>query len=579
MSSSSITSSGGTAARDLLAHHVSRGLGVGVVFVDVDRDGRLESGDTVLLVNDNEGSVTDIAFGRDQVHRFVGSSVSRGRLGDEASLLALAQQVYTGVLDGGADIDTTLRQMLDNGAMSASNFAQALSAEQDFGFVNRNGVRVQIDLERGGAVADAWDVFFDRASGTRVQQRSPIVLDLNRNGAADITGANILGDGVLGHTVSFDLDLQDRQWKYKTQAGRPALRLDRHEIDAANMDAWGQNGGQFFLPRGTQITIFEASGAVARTLSAESVRTRLHERTMGLGLQQGQRADFRDAAGRLIGELRWDTGPLINVGNITDRWVFMHGNVNRNEWTSAWGASGGDGLLVWDVDGDGRITSGIELFGHVDTAGRNTFANGYEKLSHYFDRNRDGRVEGAELQGLQIWEDRNGNATVEAGELVGLEVHDIRALTTSFDASSMHSRTLGVTAVERIAVHVGNGRSTSEVLELGGIGTRHGAHTELHAQARRRDQLTAQDQANPDMPIVRALRNMDWNYGFTLNGGITNYLYRGDDRAAQARIGPDGMVVNPGDWVHGFAGRFDSAGWYFDMWTNWLTVIHGRRDR
>jgi hypothetical protein len=280
-----------------------------------------------------------------------------------------------------------------------------------------------------------WDVFFDRVSGTQVQQRSPIVLDLNRNGAADITGANILGDGVLGATVSFDLDLQDRQWKFKTHAGRPQIAVGQQHIDASHMDAWRQNGAQFYLPEGTQITVYEASGAVARTLSAESVRNRLHERTMGLDLHQNQRADSRDATGQLIGELRWDTGQLSRVAAGNDNWVFMHGNANRNEWTKAWGPgpAGGDGLLVWDVDGDGKITNGIELFGHVDTAGRNTFANGYEKLAHYFDKDNDGYVRGTELQGLQIWED------TDEGELVGLEAHDIRSLATSFNATDMSS--------------------------------------------------------------------------------------------------------------------------------------------
>jgi hypothetical protein len=284
-----------------------------------------------------------------------------------------------------------------------------------------------------------WDVFFDRVSGTQVQQRSPIVLDLNRNGAADITGANILGDGVLGATVSFDLDLQDRQWKFKTHAGRPQIAVGQQHIDASHMDAWRQNGAQFYLPEGTQITVYEASGAVARTLSAESVRTRLHERTMGLDLHQNQRADFRDATGQLIGELRWDTGQLARTHAGNDNWVFMHGNANRNEWTSAWGPAGGDGLLVWDVDGDGKITNGIELFGHVDTAGRNTFANGYEKLAHYFDKDNDGSVRGTELQGLQIWEDRDGDGVTDEGELVGLEAYDIRSLATSFNATDMSS--------------------------------------------------------------------------------------------------------------------------------------------
>ena len=56
-----------------------------------------------------------------------------------------------------------------------------------------------------------------------------------------------------------------------------------------------------------------------------------------------------------------------------------------DEWTKPWDANGGDGLLAWDVDGDGKITSGKELMGTVDLDGKNKFSNGYEKLAKYLE--------------------------------------------------------------------------------------------------------------------------------------------------------------------------------------------------
>ena len=47
----------------------------------------------------------------------------------------------------------------------------------------------------------------------------------------------------------------------------------------------------------------------------------------------------------------------------------------ETEWLEK---SGGDGFLVWDVDGDGKITSGKELFSEFDINGYERFSNGFE---------------------------------------------------------------------------------------------------------------------------------------------------------------------------------------------------------
>jgi hypothetical protein len=80
-----------------------------------------------------------------------------------------------------------------------------------------------------------------------------------------------------------------------------------------------------------------------------------------------------------------------------------------------WLAPGRDGWLCEDLDGDGRIGSGFELFG---TAGG--FNNGFEKLA-LRDADGDGEVRGEELAGLSLWIDRNGNGKTDGGELVPVE--------------------------------------------------------------------------------------------------------------------------------------------------------------
>ncbi len=290
----------------------------------------------------------------------------------------------------------------------------------------------------GGSGA-MWDVFFDAREGTRTVQRSPIVLDLNGNGQADITGSNITGNGRLeGQTVrGFDLNPSARQWSTMSVMRRP-----------------GQGAPK--LPAGTTAQVFDAQGRLVRTVSAAELQRMQSSKAwggvrrgrrngggdMGFGLSEGMRVDFRDASGKLVSELK-NNPAAKNVGQSRkggERFVYHFGNRNENEWTKPWNPqTGGDGLLVWDVDGDGKITSGKELFGHVDVNGQNAFQNGYEKLSHYFDRNKDGTVTGEELRGLKIWEDRNGDGVTQDGELVELARHNITSLNTSFNASDMRS--------------------------------------------------------------------------------------------------------------------------------------------
>jgi len=279
-------------------------------------------------------------------------------------------------------------------------------------FAGSSGGTPTIGVDPGGAPSTggergkSWDVFFDSKEGTRTQQRSPIVLDLNGNGKADITGANIKGDGKIdGSIKGFDLNPEARQWQYRSKERRPGKGAPK-------------------LPAGTRMDVFDASGNLVRS---DDVPSKLKGKA---GLAPGERAEFRGPDGKLEGELK-------SSGN--GKYQYYWGNKNENEWTKPWDANGGDGLLAWDVDGDGKITSGKELMGTVDLNGKNSFNNGYEKLAKYFDKDGNGVVEGAELAGLKIWEDRNGDGVTQDGELVDLASRGITSLDTNFDPTDMSS--------------------------------------------------------------------------------------------------------------------------------------------
>ncbi len=81
--------------------------------------------------------------------------------------------------------------------------------------------------------------------------------------------------------------------------------------------------------------------------------------------------------------------------------------------------------LVYDADGSGRITSGLQLFGNV------TFwifwRDGYEALAS-LDDDGDGVLSGSELNRLALWHDQNSNGICEAGEVRPLADYGITSL-------------------------------------------------------------------------------------------------------------------------------------------------------
>ncbi|MBN1358968.1 MAG: hypothetical protein JW993_00165 [Sedimentisphaerales bacterium] len=94
------------------------------------------------------------------------------------------------------------------------------------------------------------------------------------------------------------------------------------------------------------------------------------------------------------------------------------------------------GILVWDPEQAGRITSGRQFFGSVTWW--LFFANGYRALDS-LDDNRDGLLAGEELAGISVWFDRNSNAQADEGEVIPVEelgVVSLAARSAGFDGDS-----------------------------------------------------------------------------------------------------------------------------------------------
>lgn len=87
--------------------------------------------------------------------------------------------------------------------------------------------------------------------------------------------------------------------------------------------------------------------------------------------------------------------------------------------------------LVFDGKQTGQITSGLQMFGSV------TFwifwRDGYQALGS-LDANGDGLINGAELDGLALWQDLNGNGISEPGEVKPIAAYGIDQLSCRGEA-------------------------------------------------------------------------------------------------------------------------------------------------
>lgn len=91
------------------------------------------------------------------------------------------------------------------------------------------------------------------------------------------------------------------------------------------------------------------------------------------------------------------------------------------------------GILVWDPNRTGRITSGQQLFGSVTWWV--AWENGYQPLA-LLDNNGDGWLTGKELKGLAVWVDANANGVSETGEVKSLTTCYIVRIAVNHDNRS-----------------------------------------------------------------------------------------------------------------------------------------------
>ncbi|TDM08065.1 MAG: hypothetical protein C4K60_00650 [Ideonella sp. MAG2] len=108
----------------------------------------------------------------------------------------------------------------------------------------------------------------------------------------------------------------------------------------------------------------------------------------------------------------------VDMANGTYFDLKAEGQATRTGWTD-----GNDGFLVRDLNGNGKIDDGQEMFGNATkiAADGTKAKDGFQALSS-LDSNADGRVDAAdaEFANLQVWVDADSDGQTDAGELKSL---------------------------------------------------------------------------------------------------------------------------------------------------------------
>jgi len=107
------------------------------------------------------------------------------------------------------------------------------------------------------------------------------------------------------------------------------------------------------------------------------------------------------------------------------------------------------GILVWDPERTGRITSARQLLGSYTW--QLFWENGFSALAA-LDDDGDGWLRGAELEGLSVWRDRNQNGVSEPGEVETVEALGITGLACAATGNE------GVHPVHRAGIELRDGR-------------------------------------------------------------------------------------------------------------------------
>ena len=175
-----------------------------------------------------------------------------------------------------------------------------------------------------------------------------------------------------------------------------------------------------------------------------------------------------------------------------------------------------DGLLVRDLNGNGKIDNGGELFGdNTLLKNGNAAAHGYAALAD-LDDNGDGKIDASDaaFADLRVWRDLNQDGESQSNELLTLQDLGIQSLNTAYKDSNKN---------------LGNGNTlaqTGSYTKTDGTTADMGdlllAHDGLHSRFTDKVELTAEQARAANLSGIGRLR--DLREAAALSGDLANVL-------------------------------------------------------
>lgn len=195
-----------------------------------------------------------------------------------------------------------------------------------------------------------------------------------------------------------------------------------------------------------------AAGRLATLLVAPLMATGPLGMIIGAGIIIGASVGGADLAKKLHKKLRDrfrdienTASPLVldldgnGIQTLSLNPASLHFDLDANGFAEQTGWVGpNDGLLVLDLNGNGKIDDGRELFGNHTRLANGTLAkNGFEALARH-DGNRDGRIDRNDpiWARLRVWRDQNSDGVSDAAELLRLENTGSSALLLAYSNST-----------------------------------------------------------------------------------------------------------------------------------------------
>ncbi|MBP6277020.1 MAG: FG-GAP repeat protein [Limnohabitans sp.] len=137
----------------------------------------------------------------------------------------------------------------------------------------------------------------------------------------------------------------------------------------------------------------------------------------------------------LVLDLNGDGVQTVDIAHGTMFDLQATGTAQATGWVDAH-----DGLLAIDLNHDGKINNGAELFGNSTLlADGQKAATGWTALAQH-DSNVDGKVDAqdAVFDALMVWQDANGNGVTDAGELRSLKETGVISINLGHDNTITH---------------------------------------------------------------------------------------------------------------------------------------------